>query len=110
MSPMLPEQRATSYANDPALGTIIVFCASCADTVELSGEQPGRLLLDAKGHLVGVDIAPDSPNRLVVMLGPHESVANVEDARVNVEGGGKKVTLHGGVAKRVTPGANPYVF
>lgn len=106
---MLPEQRATSYANDPALGTVVIVSAS-GPKAELSGDQPARLLLDAAGHLVGVDVAPDSQHRLVVMLGAHESVTRTEDARVHVEGGGRTVTLHGAAAKAVTPGANPYVF
>ncbi len=107
---MLPETRATSYANDPALGTVIVYVDAAGKRPDLNGEHPARLLLDGKGHLVGVDVEPDSPKRLVVMLGPHESVASATDARVHVEGGGRTVTLHGSAAKLVTAGANPYVF
>jgi hypothetical protein len=106
---MLPEQRATSYAHDPALGTVVIVSAA-GPKPELHGEQPARLLLDASGHLVGVDVAPDHPHRLVVMLGAHESVTRVEEARVHVEGGGRMLTLHGGAARLVAPGANPYVF
>ena len=106
---MLPETRATSYAHDPALGTVVVYSQPGARPA-LHGELPGRLLLDGKGHLVGVDVSPDTPERLVVMLGPHEAVATTTDARVHVEGGGRTVTLHGSAAKQVTPGANPYVF
>jgi hypothetical protein len=106
---MLPESRATSYAHDPALGTVVVYSQPNARP-ELQGEQAARLLLDGKGHLVGVDVAPDSPNRLVVMLGPHESVSTTADARIHIEGGGRTITLHGSAAKRVTAGANPYVF
>ena len=106
---MLPETRATSYAHDPALGTVVVYSQPGARP-ELQGVQAAKLLLDGKGHLVGLDVAPDSQHRLVVMLGPHESVASSADARVNIEGGGRTVTLHGSVAKLVTPGANPYVF
>ncbi|CAN5920325.1 hypothetical protein BH11MYX4_BH11MYX4_10020 [soil metagenome] len=106
---MLPETRATSYAHDPALGTVVLYAQPGAHP-ELHGELPARLLLDGKGHLVGVDVAPDSPERLVVMLGAHELVTATKDARVHVEGGGRKVTLHGTAAKLVTPGANPYVF
>lgn len=106
---MLPEQRATSYANDPALGTVVVVCHE-GPRPELTGDQPARLLFDAGAHLVGVDVAPDSPERLVVMLGPHENVSRVEEARVHVEGGGRTVTLHGAAAKMVAPGASPYVF
>ena len=106
---MLPETRATSYAHDPALGTVVVYSQPGARPA-LHGELPGRLLLDGKGHLVGVDVSPETPERLVVMLGPHEAVASTKDARVHIEGGGRTVTLHGSAAKLVTPGANPYVF
>jgi len=109
MASMLPETRATSYAHDPALGTVVLYSQPGARP-ELHGDLPARLLLDGKGHLVGVDVAPDRPERLVVMLGPHELVASTTDARVHIEGGGQKVTLHGSAAKLVTPGASPYVF
>lgn len=105
---MLPETRATSYAHDPALGTVVVYSQPGARP-ELQGDLAARLLLDAKGHLVGLDVAPESEHRIVVMLGPHESVASTTDARVHVEGGGRTVTLQGSAAKLVTPGANPYV-
>ncbi len=106
---MLPEQRATSYANDPALGTVVVV-ANGASRPELNGDHQARLLLDGAEHLVGIDVEPASPHRLVVMLGPHENVSRTEDVRVHVEGGGRTVTLHGIAAKLVAPGASPYVF
>jgi len=102
---MLPEQHATSYANDPSTSTVVIVCEPTRPN--LHGDVPARLLLDAKSHLVGVDVAPDSPERLVVMLGPHEKVARTEDVHVHVEGG--TVRLQGHVAKLVAPGANPYV-
>jgi hypothetical protein len=106
---MLPETRATSYAHDPALGTVVVYSKPGASP-DLHGDLPATLLLDGSGHLVGLDVAPESPNRLVVMLGPHESVASTTSARVHVEGGGRTVTLHGSAARSITAGANPYVF
>jgi hypothetical protein len=105
---MLPEQRATSYANDPATSTVIIV--SPATRPNLQGDRPARLLLDAGSHVVGVDVAPDSADRLVVMLGPHEKVARAEEVRVHVEGGGGTVRLTGHAAKLVAQGANPYVF
>jgi hypothetical protein len=105
---MLPEQRATSYANDPSSSTVMIVSAPTRP--KLHGDLPARLLLDAASHVVGVDVAPDSPERVVVMLGPHEKVARAEDVRVHVEGGGGMVRLSGHAAKLVTPGANPYVF
>jgi len=105
---MLPEQSATSYAHDPALGTVLVHCAE-GPRPGLQGDVPARLLLDGQSHLVGIDIAPDAPLRLVVMLGPHENVARTEPATVHVDGGGRKVTLHGHAAKLIALGASPYV-
>lgn len=104
---MLPEQRATSYAHDPALGTVMVV--SEAERSSLHGDVEARLLLDATGHLVGVDVAPETQDRLVVMLGPHESVARTAAAKVHVENHGRTITLHGHAAKLVAPGASPYV-
>jgi hypothetical protein len=109
MTVMLPETRATSYAHDPALGTVAIY-SQASGRPELHGDLPARLLLDERGHLVGVDVSPDTTDRLVVMLGGHEAVASTKDARVHVDGGGRKVTLHGSAAKLVTAGANPYVF
>ena len=108
MQSMLPEQPATSYANDAATSTVIIV--SEPTRPKLHGDVAARLLLDAGRHVVGVDVAPDSPERLVVMLGPHERVARVEDVRVHVEGGGGTVRLQGHAAKLVAPGASPYVF
>ena len=105
---MLPEQRATSYANDPSTATVLIISAATRPT--LHGDLPARLLLDEESHLVGVDVAPDAPERLVVMLGPHEKVARVQEVRVQVEGGGGTVRVQGHAAKLVAPGANPYVF
>lgn len=105
---MLPEQRATSYSNDPATSTVIVV--SPPTRPNLHGDLPARLLLDSGSHVVGVDVAPDSPDRIVVMLGPHERVARSEDVHVHVEGGGGTVRLSGHAAKLVAHGANPYVF
>ena len=105
---MLPEQRATRYAHDPALGTVLVHVAD-AGRPNLNGDVPARLLFDAASHLVGIDIAPDSQDRLVVMLGAHENVSRTETATVHVENAGHKITLHGSAAKMVAPGASPYV-
>lgn len=105
---MLPEQRATSYSHDPASHTVVVVSETSRPTMH--GEQPARLLLDAESHLVGVDVAPDSQDRFIVMLGPHEKVAKTVDAKVQVDGGGRTITLHGNVAKMIAPGASPYVY
>ena len=49
---MLPDKKATSYAHDPALGTVVVCCEAGAQP-GLAGEHDAQLLLDTKGHLVG---------------------------------------------------------
>jgi hypothetical protein len=41
-------------------------------------------LLDDVGGVVGVDIEPDGPARLVVMVGPHEAVSRTLAARLTV--------------------------
>lgn len=105
---MLPEQRATSYASDPSTSTVVIV--SEPTRPKLHGDLPARLLLDGARHVVGVDVAPDSPERVVIMLGPHERVARAEDVHVHVEGGGGTVRLQGHCAKLVAAGANPYVF
>lgn len=105
---MLPEQLATSYSADPSTATVIIVSEATRPT--LHGEVPARLLLDSASHLVGVDVAPDSSERVIVMLGPHERVARTEDVHVHVEGGGGTVRLTGHAAKLVAHGANPYVF
>ncbi len=105
---MLPEQRASSYANDPSTSTVIVITE--ATRPGLHGDLPARLLLDTASHIVGLDVAPDAPDRLVVMLGPHEKVARMEVVRVLVETGGGTLRLQGAAAKLVASGANPYVF
>jgi hypothetical protein len=105
---MLPEQRATSYAHDPAVHTVIVVSETSRPSIH--GEQPARLLFDDGNHLVGVDVAPDTQDRFVVMLGPHEKVSRTMDAKVVVEGGGRTITIHGAAEKQIPPGANPYVY
>jgi len=105
---MLPEQLASSYANDPSTATVVIVTEPTRPN--LHGDLPATLLLDASSHVVGLDVAPDSPDRLVVMLGPHEKVARTEPVRVHIEHGGSSFRLQGHAAKLVAPGANPYVF
>jgi hypothetical protein len=79
---MLRERRIHRYAYDAA-----------ADLVRLeTDDAPGNseeirkaaLLLDARGHLVGVDLGGTGANRTVAMLGPHEAVHRMVDAEVRV--------------------------
>lgn len=105
---MLPEHRATSYSHDTALAKVVVV-SEHGPRPTLHGDLPARMLLDGQSHLVGVDVAPGTPERIVMMLGPHEKVARVVDVSVYVEGGGRTLTLEGSAARTITPGANPYV-
>ncbi|HVH47214.1 MAG TPA: hypothetical protein VM925_32975 [Labilithrix sp.] len=105
---MLPEQRASSYANDPSTATVVIVTE--ATRPRLHGELPARLLLDAASHVVGIDVVPDSPERVIVMLGPHEKVARTEEVRVHIDHGGSSFRLQGHAARLVASGANPYVF
>lgn len=108
MRGMLPEQPASSYSHDPATSTVVIVTE--ATRPNLHGDLPARLLLDASSHVVGLDVVPDSPERVVVMLGPHERVSRTEEVRVHIEHGGSSFKLQGQAARLVAPGANPYVF
>ncbi len=107
-SDMLPEQSASSYANDPSTATVVIVTEPTRPN--LHGDLPARLLLDSAQHIVGLDVMPDSPERIIVMLGPHEKVSRTEEVRVHIEHGGSSFRLQGHAAKLVAPGANPYVF
>lgn len=106
---MLPEQHATSYSHDAAIGKVVVVTDHPLRS-KLHGDVHARVLLDGRNHLVGIDVAPDTDDRLVVMLGPHESVDHVEEGSVHVENGARMVTILGHAAKVIAPGANPWVF
>jgi hypothetical protein len=107
MIAMLPEQRALRYASIPGSSRVVVDTTPCRPS--LRGEVPARLLLDSAKHLVGVDVAPDRHDRLVVMLGPHENVDRVEDVRIHVEAGGAQLRIDGHAATLIAPGQNPYL-
>ena len=98
---MLPETRGTSYAR--ADGSITVKLERAG---ELDGSVGAQLLLDAKGHVVGLDLEVDSPRRLVVMLGPHEAVASTKNVTATVSRAEASVRFS---ASGVTDGPSPYV-
>ena len=58
------------------------FVVTCADALPRTGSHDASLLLDVRGHLVGIDFGGEGMNRLVVMLGPHEAVARTVAAKV----------------------------
>lgn len=108
---MLREERAVRASYDAAKDHVIVATAA-----QKSGDfvpKSLNLLLDARGHLVGIDIDADSAARAIVMLGGHEDVAEQREARGEVafDSGGAPaiVTIHGARAVVRVDERNPYV-
>jgi hypothetical protein len=93
---MLRSTQARSSTVDRSSRTVRLEVGSGAGKTE---EARGSLLRDARGRVVGVDVDPDGPRRLVVLLGKHEDVATTEDARLTVtrDGAGDviSVVVHG---------------
>jgi hypothetical protein len=58
--------------------------------IAFEGDTPSvgaaQLLLDAQGKLVGVDLGGAGLDRVAVMIGAHESVAQTRNARVAIAG------------------------
>ena len=104
---MLPEQRATRYEALPGSSRIVV--ETSPSRPGLRGDVPARILLDASRHLVGIDVAPDRPDRVIVMLGPHENVEQMENVRIHVDADGARLRLEGRAAELVAPGKSPYL-
>lgn len=69
----LDERRATALAFDPHSDRARVVVSDSAATRHRQMEA--SLLLDEKGHLVGIDARDEGGRGLVIMLGPHEAVA-----------------------------------
>lgn len=71
------------------------------------------LLLDAAGHLVGVDLGGDGAQRLVVMLGRHEDVSETREvtAMVHFDGSSAPSAIVISNARRVALAneKNPYI-
>ncbi len=97
-------------------------------TLDMSGDLSGNsaqsakshpksarvtLLLDAKGHLVGVDMGGDGARRLVVMLGRHEDVSETREvtAMVHFDGSDAPSAIVISNARRVALAneKNPYI-
>jgi hypothetical protein len=78
---MLPEGRAKSCTYDRQRRTARIEVGPGGAA---SREGQGTLLLDAHGAIVGVDVAPASPSRIVVMVGVHEAVATTRDVRISI--------------------------
>lgn len=107
---MLREERATSSRFDATKGEFVVEIGGAAGGTTTAEEL--NLLVDAKGHLVGIDLGGEGIGRTVVMLGRHEDVADQRPARGAVTrspGGVARVTVFD-AAKVIEVGArNPYV-
>lgn len=82
------------------------FVVTCAEPFPRAGSHEVQLLLDVRGHLVGIDFGGEGMNRLVVMLGPHEAVARTAPAKVSADAGTVRVRK----ARSVLPvdELNPY--
>jgi hypothetical protein len=64
--------------------------------ITFDGDAPSvggapQLLLDARGKIVGVDLAGGGFGRVVVMIGESEDVASQEPARVSIDGNALRV-------------------
>lgn len=87
-SGVLDERRPTSRAYDAASDTLRLVLSE-SRTPGAPGESASKraataaLLLDAAGFLVGVDVGTEAM-RIVVMLGPHESVASTRESGVEI--------------------------
>jgi hypothetical protein len=101
---MLNERPATGffYTPDADLATVSVESGDLG-----TGEISARLLIDSKGFLVGIDCRDKAGRGVIVMLGPHEAVAETRDARVTLGTGGIEI---GDARKSVRAGErNPYM-
>ncbi len=94
------EAHSTSY--EASSDSFVVRC----EALPRSGDVKAQLLLDVRGHLVGVDCGGSDLDRLVIMLGPHEAVHRTANATVKLAG---DRVLVGGAAKLLpVREKNPY--
>ena len=93
-SGVLNERRATSRAYDAASDTLRLVVSESRTSPTTKRAARAALLLDAAGFLAGVDVGTEG-SRVVVMLGPHESVATTRPASVElVESAGELREVH----------------
>lgn len=81
---MLPECRATGVQYDERKGTLTIRFPLPRGFRLTSGQLQATLLLAGDARPVGVDLAPESHDRLVVMIGTHEQVTNTRDTVASV--------------------------
>jgi hypothetical protein len=109
---VLNERKASSLYYDRAADMARVLVVTPPATVRTRMLR-AELLLDSEGFLVGVDVDPRAPARIVVMLGPHEKVARRAATQVGVSGdaNGTVCEVRIGEAKSLCRAdeKNPYV-
>lgn len=82
---MLREERVVRLTFDVSRDVLEVE-ADAALPASVQGKGSAvRLLLDTRGHLVGVDVG-EEPSRVVVMAGRHEDVDRAVDADAEITG------------------------
>jgi hypothetical protein len=83
---VLNERQATVLLYDPRADVTRILIAEPPGTASTVRTRTvaADLLLDAHGFLVGVDVEPDAPTRVVVMIGGHEDVDKRVPARVGL--------------------------
>jgi len=106
---MLDEHEALSFSFDPAKDVLAIRFEH--DDARVRGAHDAKLLLDADGHLVGVDLGDARGVRPIVMLGPHEKVERTVDAKIAVTAAGEVYELRIEGATRAVRAneKNPYV-
>ena len=75
---MLQEISAEGFSYDAPTDTARVKAPGASGTGR-------RGLFDAKGFLVGIDLRGEDLKGTVVMIGPHEAVAETRDLRASVD-------------------------
>jgi hypothetical protein len=116
---VLREERAKGLTYDSQADVLTVDLAVKLerDPAQAAKSHPKSarvtLLLDARGHLVGVDMGGDGPSRLIVMLGKHEDVSETREvtAMVHFESSGAPGAIAISNARRVALAneKNPYL-
>ncbi|MEO8876379.1 MAG: hypothetical protein ABI461_12390 [Polyangiaceae bacterium] len=116
---MLREERAKGLSYDSTADLLVVTTGS--DGAGSGSDKPFghpksvplQLLLDAAGHLVGIDLGGEGMSRLVVMLGAHENVADTRNVvgMVHLGDDGLPSAIVISNARRVARAAekNPYL-
>jgi hypothetical protein len=106
---MLDEHEALSLAFDAVADVLTIRFAY--DDVRVVGVRDATLLIDAAGHLVGLDLGDARGVRPIVMLGPHDVVERTVDSRVVIAAAGADYEARIEGASRAVRGneRNPYV-